>query len=301
MSEQKTTAEADARLTLEQAAPMAAGLLGQTKVSPPEGVSVEAKEPIHVPPSEPAGERHNPALVAMARELGIPDSEIQSSSTNELMAAVRVAQRFMLQAPRQESGVAEPPPPPEIIRDWGRGADGQPLQESDYAPNMVTVFRQLSDAIKERDKAIVELTARLESVEQGVRQQRSQSVKAQLDGFFARYPALFGQTAEPGTPEHDRRLALVELAKKYYRGDAAQAAEQAFRVIYGGQADAARPTKQQWMNAAAAPVNGGSPANAARGREAAIAALKELMRQREAAGPEIDVEKDFLPPVGGGR
>lgn len=182
------------------------------------------------PQATPVKHQHSRRTLAMAADLGMPQAEIDSSTPEELDAAVYHANRAFILAREQHYRQAAPQQeqpktalPKEEDLPWGEwDADGTGVprqgKDADIALGIVNVLKQQAKELKE-------LKAQLGHISQRDYVREVETTADKIDRYFdAQDAAMFGKgpsRAMPDTDEYSRRLAVATEAQRLAGGDKA--------------------------------------------------------------------------------
>lgn len=276
--------------------------------APPEQEQPERERDEHgrfIPkkPSAPmASASHPRGLAAMARDLGVPDEQIQGMTTEHLDNLVfhLNQQRFTFlenertrtaQSERQQQPVEEPEP------DIG-------MEEADYDPKLVAAMKKLAKENQALRKEFKQLNEQRISDEQ---RRRDESIDDAFLSLPANRQAIYGSGRIGAlTPaELARRNAVLAIAQ-HQRGSIKQKIQQADNILYGDhpeQPPAAQPTngsayveeelakrRESWPNAPVARptsrASEGEPPSLKKARDS----FKKRMREMEDANEDSNDE-----------
>jgi len=205
--------------------------------------------------------RHSAYLVAMAEDVGVSRDVIDSTDPERLGLLVRDLQRQQRQEGRRQSAqdavadatgrktsAAQTAPEPQgatpaKAAEAAPGAGAAPaddftipgLKESDWEPDLINPLKGAFSALARRN---ADLEARLAALE-GTERARAEETAAQtLDRWFGKNEAVYGKGTRrdlaKDSPEMQRRLALLGVAKGLSAGSLEESLDLAHQRLYGG-------------------------------------------------------------------
>ena len=214
--------------------------LGNTELDlrQPDGLPVETKP---VPPKDPVTGRfvspdafetpvasHSAVLVQYAKDLGYTDDEIKEFSTPALTAAVtrayrdreRIRGEFANQRSFDQNAVKTPAPSPTLSRTPPEqdDFDFSDVESQGYAPELLAAIKRNMKKLADQHKPVKD---KLEAFEKREQEREQSSTRERIDLAFEAlgdgYQKIFGAGSgndlmAAGTPEYDRRCALISVA-----------------------------------------------------------------------------------------
>lgn len=291
-----------------------------TSVAPVASVLGESESPPArpVPPKDPVTgqfvkKTHPKWLERQARHLGISDEEIGEMETDSLGEAVTATMRFADEDRRARATDPQRPPEPtsttEPAIDWGKDVDGTPYTERDYqGPVADTAKRALA-----LEKRVKELEGMVQSLLQNEGRRAQEQHYDRVDQVFADQPkfsSVIGtgprHKLPKGGPALKRRAAVLAEAWRLAGQNATeeQRLEKVPKVLEEmfGDLVAAQPEPtpapvqaaevERWNNGATARPTHRAGAPEPKGRQAAVKAVQNILRERSQNGEEVQ-DEDF--------
>ncbi len=307
----------------------------------PDTASVPSPVPQPVPavaspePAAPTKPQHSARAVRLAQQFGIPQVQIDATSPDALKEALAVMtsqaledrQRLMSLQPQRGSADAAPAAaaPAPTPKEFDLGIT--PEQAERWDPDFLAVVKKMGEEIK----VLRQLIPQVDSMAQREQVRERESFQVRCDNAFSKFEATLGKGSygelDPNGPHLRRRQAVLDTAardtsKVPFETKIARAVEALFgtqpAVAVAPPAAAPEPGKvlprddkgritgaaipvDQWNQAASArPTHRETPALPP-GRERAVAAVAEAMKQKDffaqegANGVPVIKDIDTLP------
>lgn len=237
---------ADSGFDPEIDAPASVGGQGSRK-------QVDGESASGTPEKQPEKHAHSRTVLRLARDLGIPQAEIDSTPAEDLEDRVYwlnrelTRQRIAANNPAEKPVEKAPEKPAVDEDDLGLG------DESDYDPKMLALLKAQQKKLKELEKAKSEHDQKVKAFEEREAARAQQSANDRIDAAFAGlgedFSGVFGkgkaERMDGNSAEFQRRIAVLRVAETMKQGSLEADLAAAVKVLYPSGATAARTNKAE--------------------------------------------------------